>query len=83
MGLTHRQPGCYDIPMQRILIIADPELIDGIDRSWHRNRLRNRSAAIRHLLELGLDAEMEAASGQKSGVVMDVSDAKRPLVRKP
>ena len=39
----------------KIIFVASEELEERIDIYWHEKRLRNRSAAIRQLLEDSLD----------------------------
>ena len=39
----------------KIIFVATEELEERIDIYWHEKRLRNRSAAIRQLLEESLD----------------------------
>lgn len=39
----------------KIIFVATEELEERIDIYWHEKRLRNRSAAIRQLLEDALD----------------------------
>lgn len=43
----------------QILITFPNELVDEIERYWHEKKLKNRSEAIRELVQIGLRKELE------------------------
>jgi metal-responsive CopG/Arc/MetJ family transcriptional regulator len=45
---------CLTTEKPRLLITVDDELLQRIDEYWHSRKLKNRSEAIRELIEKGL-----------------------------
>jgi hypothetical protein len=45
----------------RIIIPVTPTMTEQISEFWHKRRMKSKSEAVRHLIEVGLAAERASA----------------------
>ena len=63
LSVVHDDDPDADRATERIWTAATPALVQAIDDYHYENRFKNRSATVRHLIELGLDAAARRANG--------------------